>query len=137
MRSIESGAHVICVMNGQPARRVTDLVVWRLAHELTLGVYQMTGTFPKWELYALGDQMRRASVSVPANIAEGFRKRTQREKLRYLNIAEASLEELKYYLLLAQDLGYAKTQELTQLAGRVELYIARYAGAIRGKAEAA
>jgi four helix bundle protein len=74
-------------MNGQPARRVADLIVWRLAHELTLGVYQTTGTFPKWELYALGDQMRRAAVSIPANIAEGFRKRTQREKLRYLNIA--------------------------------------------------
>jgi four helix bundle protein len=58
--------------------------------------------------------MRRSAVSVSANIAEGFKKRTKREKLRYLYIAQCSLEECRYYLLLAQDLGYGQTVELNR-----------------------
>jgi four helix bundle protein len=124
-------------MNREPAKRVADLTVWRLAHELTLGVYQISKTLPKWELYALGDQMRRAAVSVPANIAEGFRRRTPREKLRFLNIAQASLEETRYYFVLVKDLEYGETQELQRLADRVGVYLTRYAETIRAKTEAA
>jgi four helix bundle protein len=136
MRIFVNESHLIH-MNGEPAKRVADLAVWRLAHELTLGVYQISKTLPKWEMYALGDQMRRASVSVPANIAEGFRRRTLREKLRFLNIAQASLEETRYYFVLVRDLGYGETHELQRLADRVGTYLTRYAETVRAKAEAA
>jgi four helix bundle protein len=87
-------------------RRKMDLLVWRKAHELVLAVYSFTATFPKEERYGLVLQIRRAAVSVPANIAEGFRRRGKADKARYMNMAEASLEESRYYLILAHDLGY-------------------------------
>src|SRR5256884_7330516 len=74
------------------ARTFQDLVVWRKAHELVLAVYSFTAAFPKQETYGLTLQMRRAAVSVPANIAEGFRRRGKADKARYMNMAEASLE---------------------------------------------
>jgi len=80
--------------------------VWRKAHELVLAVYSFTATFPKEETYGLKLQMRRAAVSIPANIAEGFRRRGKADKARYMNMAEGSLEESPYYLILAKDLGY-------------------------------
>src|SRR5438876_801927 len=75
------------------ARTFQDLVVWRKAHELVLAVYSFTAGFPKTETYGLALQMRRAAVSVPANIAEGFRRRGKADKARYMNMAEGSLEE--------------------------------------------
>jgi four helix bundle protein len=98
------------------AKTFQDLIVWRKAHEFVLEVYRLTSNFPKQETYGLSHQMRRAAVSIPANIAEGFRKRTPADKTRFLNIAEGSIEESRYYLILAQDLGYGNTQQLmTQL----------------------
>ena len=73
-----------------PARTFQDLVVWRKAHELVLAVYSFTAAFPKQETYGLALQMRRAAVSVPANIAEGFRRRGQADKARYMNMAEVT-----------------------------------------------
>src|SRR5690348_13560194 len=70
------------------ARTFQDLVVWRKAHELVLAVYSFTAGFPKQETYGLALQMRRAAVSVPANIAEGFRRRGKADKARYMNMAE-------------------------------------------------
>jgi four helix bundle protein len=96
-----------------PARTFQDVLVWRKAHQLVLAVYSFTKTFPKEETYGLVLQMRRAAVSVPANIAEGFRRRGKADKARYMNMAEASLEESRYYLILAQDLGYGDTSRLT------------------------
>src|SRR5438309_9169502 len=78
------------------ARTFQDLVVWRKAHELVLAVYSFTAGFPKTETYGLALQMRRAAVSVPANIAEGFRRRGKADKARYMNMAEGSLEESRY-----------------------------------------
>ena len=75
------------------ARTFQDLVVWRKAHELVLAVYSFTATFPKEETYGLKLQMRRAAVSIPANIAEGFRRGGKADKARYMNMAEGSLEE--------------------------------------------
>jgi hypothetical protein len=66
----------------------------------------MTSAFPKSETYGLAAQARRAAVSVPANIAEGFKKRGRLDKARFMNIAQGSLEESRYYLILARDLGY-------------------------------
>ncbi len=76
-----------------------ELDVWKRAHRLVLAVYRMTGKFPRDERYGLVSQMRRAAVSVPANIAEGFKRRGQADKIRFYNIGEASLEELKYYFM--------------------------------------
>jgi four helix bundle protein len=90
-----------------PAERFEDLIVWQRSHALVLVVYKLTAAFPKMEIFGLTAQMRRAAVSVPANIAEGFSKRGRSDKARYYNIAQGSLEELRYYFILSQDLGYA------------------------------
>src|SRR6266849_10805223 len=94
------------------ARTFRDLLVWQKAHQFVLGVYSFTAAFPKPEIYGLSLQMRRAAVSIPANIAEGFRRRGKADKARYMNIAEGSLEECRYYLILAHDLGYGDTDAL-------------------------
>jgi four helix bundle protein len=91
------------------AKSFRDLMVWRKAHEFVLAVYRFTSTFPKSEIYGLAQQMRRAAVSIPANIAEGFTRRGKTDKARFMNIAESSLEESRYYLILSQDLGYGQT----------------------------
>jgi len=112
------------------ARSFRDLLVWRKAHELVLSVYAFTAGFPKQETYGLASQMRRAAVSVPANIAEGFRRRGKPEKARYMNIAEGSLEESRYYLILAQDLGYGDTTQLVSAPEDVSRLLGAYAAAI-------
>lgn len=97
-----------------------ELIVWQKAHQLTLDVYKTTSSFPSHELYGLTSQMRRAAVSVPANIAEGFKRISKKEKLRFYNMSQASLEELRYFFILSGDLNYASnTTELEQLAVEV------------------
>ncbi|MBP8303212.1 MAG: four helix bundle protein [Phycisphaerae bacterium] len=113
-----------------PAREFMDLLVWQKSHHLTLAVYRLTTGFPKEEVYGLTSQLRRAMVSVPANIAEGFKRRGKLEKLRYLNIAQGSLEECRYYLILAKDLGYGETLALTSDLQRVSRLLEGYIGAI-------
>lgn len=93
-----------------------DLLVWQKAHQLVLAVYKITKLFPKEEQYCLISQIRRAAVSVPANIAEGFRRRTKADKQRFLTMAQGSLEEVRYYLILSEDLGYCKKYELIEKA---------------------
>lgn len=88
------------------ARTFQDLLVWKKAHTLTVRIYQVTGKFPAAERFGLVSQMRRAAVSIPANIAEGFKKRGVRDKLNFYNIAQGSLEELRYFVILSKDLGY-------------------------------
>lgn len=83
-----------------------DLEVWKKSHVLVLETYKVTRKFPNDEKFALVQQTRRASISVPANIAEGFRKRGKRDKKNFYNISQASLDELIYYLILSKDLGY-------------------------------
>jgi len=83
-----------------------QLETWREAHKLVLMVYQITNGFPGDERYGLVSQMRRAAVSVPANVAEGFKRLGIRDKIHFYNISEGSLEELKYYFILSKDLGY-------------------------------
>ena len=98
-----------------PARTFQDLVVWQKAHEFVLAAYKFTKDFPKEETYGLRSQMRRAAVSIAANIAEGFRKRGRADKARFLNMAEGSLEECRYYLILARDLRYGSPDNLMAL----------------------
>jgi four helix bundle protein len=94
------------------AKSFRDLVVWQKAHALVLEIYGFTACFPRHETFGLSSQMRRAAVSIPANIAEGFRKRGKADKARFMNTAEGSIEETRYYLLPAQDLGYGRTETL-------------------------
>ncbi|OWP62830.1 four helix bundle protein [Hymenobacter amundsenii] len=115
----------------EPAKNFQQLVVWQKAHQLVLMVYKATESFPKHELFALTSQLRRAAVSVPANIAEGFRKRGPRDKLRFFNTAEGSLEEAHYYFLLSRDLGYADTELLIEQANEVGRLLEAYGKSIR------
>jgi len=93
----------------EKAKSFRDLLVWQRAHELVLEVYKVTQHYPTEERFGLISQMRRAAVSVPANISEGFAKKGRKDKMNFYNIAQGSLEELKYYLMLSQDLGYLQT----------------------------
>ncbi len=86
--------------------RFEQLEVWRTAHSLALNVYRTTNGLPKEEKFGLTSQMRRAAVSVPANIAEGFKRRGRADKAHFYNIAQGSLEELRYYFILCRDLEY-------------------------------
>ena len=99
-------------MKREPAKSFLDLIVWQKAHQFVLSVYRYSKSFPKSEIYGLTSQARRAAVSIPANIAEGFKKKTKPDKARYLNIAQGSLEECRYYLILAKDLDYGDNSHL-------------------------
>ncbi len=89
-----------------------DLIVWQKAHQLVLETYKIVESFPKEELYGLTSQLKRAIVSVPANIAEGFRRQGKNDKIRFYNIAEASLNESQYYFIFVNDLEFANTNGL-------------------------
>jgi len=105
-------------------------MVWQKAHAFVLAVYRLTESFPEREKFGLSHQMRRAAVSIPANIAEGFGKRSQAEKARFLNIAEGSLEECRYYLILTHDLGYDQTDSLTAMLEETSRLLNAYTRAI-------
>ena len=101
------------------SRNFRDLIVWRKAHAFVLGIYGLTKNFPKEERYGLTSQFRRAGVSIAANIAEGFAKRSNRDKIRMLNIAQGSLEECRYYIILSKDLSYGYHQPLEALSAEI------------------
>ncbi|MGA2618033.1 MAG: four helix bundle protein [Thermoguttaceae bacterium] len=114
----------------EPAKSFQDLIVWQKAHALVLQVYAETRAFPRQELYGLTSQFRRAAVSIPANIAEGFRKQSKQDKARFLNISEGSLEECRYYLILARDLGHLGNGPLWELIEEVGRLLHAYRSAI-------
>ncbi|MEW5845458.1 MAG: four helix bundle protein [Bacteroidota bacterium] len=93
-------------MERKASKSFEDLLVWQKAHGLVLEVYKVTKGYPKDEVYGLALQFRNAIRSVPANIAEGFKKTSKLDKLRFFNIAQGSLEESRYYVILSKDLGY-------------------------------
>jgi four helix bundle protein len=117
-------------MNRIPARSFQDLIVWQKGHQFVLAVYRYTRCFPKEEIYSLTSQFRRAAVSAPANIAEGFKKRSKNDKVRFMNISQGSLEECRYYLILAQDLGYGENSDLMSLLEEVSKLLEGYSRAI-------
>jgi four helix bundle protein len=107
-----------------------DLIVWQKAHAFVLEVYTLTKNFPKEERYCLTSQFRRASISIAANISEGYTKRTKPDKIRMLNIAQGSLEECRYYIVLAQDLGFGYDKKLEALSEEVSRLLNAYIKAI-------
>ena len=116
-------------MRRDAAKTFHDLEVWRKSHAAVLEVYKVTRRLPKEELFGLVSQMRRAAVSVPANIAERFKRRGKADKARQLNIAQGSLEELRYFFILCADLSYlpAKTMDepLEEISRMLESYTQR------------
>jgi four helix bundle protein len=118
------------MLERQPAKTFRDLLVWQRAHAFVLAVYKASARFPGREIYGLTSQMRRAAISIAANIAEGFAKHSKADKARFMNIAEGSLEESRYYLILSQDLGYGSTGELMELLNEVGRLLKGYSRAI-------
>ncbi|NJB81940.1 four helix bundle protein [Wenyingzhuangia aestuarii] len=111
-----------------------DLVVWQKGHQFVLEVYKITKQFPKEEIYGLTSQFRRAAISITANIAEGYKRLSYKEKLRFYNIAQASLEECKYFLILSRDLEYTdQFQKLNDLINEVSKMLNSYCRNIANK----
>lgn len=92
-----------------------DLKVWEKSHKLVLEIYKITLQFPKEEKFGLTAQIRRSASSIPTNIVEGFKRKSQKDFIHFLNIADASLEETKYHLILSYDLGYLKEEDYKML----------------------
>jgi four helix bundle protein len=90
-----------------------DLEVWQKAHKLVLEIYKATNTFPRSEQFGVVSQLRRASCSIPANMAEGYRRRSTKEFLQFLAVANGSAEELRYFLILSRGLHYISSQDQT------------------------
>lgn len=113
-------------------QRFTDLKVWQRGHALVLQIYRMTATFPAEERFGLVAQLRRAVLSVPTNIAEGSKRQGSQEYARFLNIAEGSLAETEYLLLVSCDLTYAPAKTVQPLLSETDA-IARMLHALRTK----
>jgi four helix bundle protein len=103
-----------------PIKHFRQLEVWQEAHKLVLTVYQVAREYPSDEGFGLISQMRRAAVSIATNVAEGFKRCGIRDKIRFYNISEASLEELKYYLLLSKDLTYISSDSHAELMAQAD-----------------
>ena len=97
-----------------------EVIAWQKAHAFVLDVYRTTKCFPQYERFGLCSQFERAAVSIAANIAEGFRKDGLNDKLRFLNIAQGSLEECRYYILLSKDLDYISEEIYNMLNQSIE-----------------
>ena len=114
-------------------KRITfqDLVVWQRSHQLTMEIFKASKKFPKEEREVSGAELRRAVAAVPANIAAGFRCRIQPEKLRLYSESMSALERVRYYLILARDLGFLKDYEplwnLAEEVGRMLSHLVRSA----------
>jgi four helix bundle protein len=109
-----------------PTTRFDQVGVWKKAHALVLATYKLTESFPKSETYGLVSQVRRTAVSIPANFAEGHKRLGKTDKARFMNIAQGSIEEVRYYLILAQDLGYAQTEQVMQGLDEVSRMLEAY-----------
>ena len=117
-------------MENIPAKSFEDFIMWKKAHQFVLSVYRYSEYFPKQEIYGLVSQLRRAAVSIPANIAEGFKKKSKPDKARFLNIAQGSVEECRYYLILATDLKYGDCSTEQTLLDEVSKLIYAYSKSV-------
>jgi four helix bundle protein len=98
-------------------RDFRDLIAWQVARVLVKGIYVITRAFPREELYGLTQQLRRAAISVPSNIAEGYGRGTRKDYYRFLQMARGSLYEVQTQLILAEDLGYVEPGSVEPLVG--------------------
>ncbi len=126
-RSQDAGDRI----NRTPARTFEDLIVWQKAHAWVLSVYRLSEKFPAKEIYGLSSQLRRAAISIPANIAEGFKKAGLADKKRFMNTAQGSLEECRYSLILIRDLGYGDIRELGTRLDEIGRLLSAYSRAIQ------
>ncbi len=111
-----------------------DIKAWQFAHQFVLLIYEKSANFPDFEKFGLRSQFTRAAVSIPANIAEGYRKISKPDKLRFLNISQGSLEECRYYILLSKDLKYINEEDYKTLNDSIEKtswYLNAYANGIQ------
>ena len=117
---------------GKVIKTFRDLEVYRSAYDLSVQVHKMSGEFPDIERYELGKQMRRAAVSIPANIAEGFgKKESEAEFKRYLRMSLGSANEIQVYLDLSKDLGYIPVVSYERLLKEYEVLCRRLASLVR------
>jgi four helix bundle protein len=107
-----------------------EVEAWQLAHTFVLQVYQFTDCFPKKEMFSLTSQFRRAGVSIAANICEGYKKKSKKDKLRFYNISQGSIEECRYYLILSKDLNYGDPELLELLLDKTSKKLYGYMHAI-------
>lgn len=105
----------------QKIRSFTDLQAWREGHRLVLAVYKVTKKFPGEELFSLVNQMRRCVVSVTSGVAEGFSRKSAKEKIQFYSISHGSLTELQNQLIISRDLGYINREEFSEIAGQTIL----------------
>ncbi len=103
-----------------PAKNYRDLIVWQEGIKIAKSVYLLTGKFPKQETYSLADQIRRAAVSVPSNIAEGQARKSPGDFKRFLHIALGSLAEVDTQLVLAQEFGYLSSDDVDQMDVQIQ-----------------
>ena len=118
-------------MNDGKIKLFTDLVVWKEGHKLAVLIYQITRKFPREEMYSLSDQMRRASVSVTSNIAEGFGRQGYKEKIQFYYIAHGSLTELENQLFIAKDVGYLNDVDFGKIMSQADTVHALLLGFIK------
>ena len=111
-----------------------DIIAWQKGYEFVLLTYKVTRQFPDFEKYGLSSQFQRAAVSIIANIAEGYKKLSKADKLRFMNISQGSLEECRCYIMLSKDLGYINDDEFQSLTFSIDgasFYLNAYCNAIK------
>jgi four helix bundle protein len=115
------------MIKNKPTKSFEELLVWKKAHQFVLEVYSITRSFPKNEMFGLTSQFRRAAISIAANISEGYKRRGKADKVRFMNISQASIEECRYYLRLSKDLDYEYNNNLLsnlkEISKMLEAYI--------------
>ena len=115
-------------------QRYRDLKVWQRSHAVVLQTYRLTASFPAEERYGIVSQLRRASVSVPTNIAEGSKRKSKADFAHLLNVAEGSLAETGYLVCLSGDLGYIANDTVKAMLAEID-EVARMLHTLRGKVE--
>jgi len=111
--------------------KFTDLIVWQEGHKLVLMIYKITSAFPEWERFCLANQLIRAAVSFTSNIAEGFAKRSSKEKIKFYNTAQTSLIEVQNQILIARDVKHIKQEEFIKIADQTVICHKLIIGLIR------
>jgi four helix bundle protein len=103
-----------------------QLIVWQKAHEFVLLVYKVTDQFPRKEMFGLTSQFMRAAISIAANIVEGYKKKDYKNEIHFFNIAQSSLEECRYYIILSKDLNYTSDSNLAKFSEEVSKLLSSY-----------